>query len=114
MVYIRCTFNTSEGFEIHSLNKERIFKYKMKITNKIAGNSIIASINFMNERLEIILSWKLILTDKWLSKKDARDVEGKTYRETLDLRIKEMIRLIETENCSFDLPTGEEEFFTTL
>lgn len=114
MVCIRWTFKTSEGTEIHSINKEKIFKYKMKFTNKTANNSIIASINFMNERLEIILSWKLILTDKWLSKKDARDIEKRTYRETLDLRIKEMIRLIETENCSFDLPTSEEEFFTTL
>ena len=113
MVYIRHTFNTSEGLEIISLNKDKIFKYQMKFTNR-TDKSIVFNINFINEHTEIVLCWKLKLTNEWLNKIDIRNTEGKTYRETLDLRIESMVRLIETENCSFDLPISEEEFFTKL
>ena len=113
MVYIRYTFSTSEGLEIISLNKDKIFKYQMKFTNR-TDNSIVFNINFTNEHKEIVLSWKLKLTNEWLNKIDLRNTEGKTFRETLDLRIESMVRLIETENCSFDLPISEEEFFTKL
>lgn len=113
MVYIRRTFNTSEGLEIISLNKDKIFKYQMKFTNG-TDESVVFNINFINEHKEIVLGWKLKLTNEWLNKKDVRNTEGKTYRETLDLRIESIVRLIETENCSFDLPISEEEFFTKL
>ena len=114
MVYIHYTYNTNEGLdEMISLNKEKIFKYQMKFTNR-TDNSIVFNVNFTNEQKETILSWKLKLTNEWLNKKDVRNTEGKTYRETLYLRIESMVRLIETENCSFDLPISEEEFFTKL
>lgn len=113
MVYIRGLFNVGAGFEICSLNKYKIFKYKIRMVNKADG-SINMTILFLNETRETVLEWKLKLSSQWLDRKDVRNTENQTYRESLNLRIEAMIKLIETENCSFDLPNNEEEFFTKI
>lgn len=113
MVYIRGIFNVDAGFEICSLSKDKIFKYKIRMVNKADG-SINMTILFLNETRETVLEWKLKLSSQWLDRKDVRNTENQTYRESLNLRIEAMIKLIETENCSFDLPNNEEEFFTKI
>lgn len=113
MVCIRGISNIDGGFEIRSINKDKIFKYNIKVVDK-ADDSISIILMFMNEAKEIVLDWKIKLTKEWLDRKDVRNTENKSYRDSLDLRLEQMIKLIETENCSFYLPANEEEFFTKI